>query len=98
MEKNIEFARQMAREVFCAGEIPVCPHLMFPPIADPGNPGEDQAAREMGLRLITLCQRVNVYGNMRTPGMLEEIGLAEKLGVPVRFFEGTDMRPSCGQQ
>ncbi|MCI8479221.1 MAG: hypothetical protein HFE97_12980, partial [Oscillospiraceae bacterium] len=38
IEKNIEFARQKAQEVFQAGDIPVCPHLMFPPIADPENP------------------------------------------------------------
>ena len=31
VEKNIEFARQKAQEVFQAGDIPVCPHLMFPP-------------------------------------------------------------------
>lgn len=98
VERNIEFARQRAREVFQTGEIPICPHLMFPPIADPGNPGEDQAAREMGLRLVTLCQQVNVYGNMRTPGMLEEIALAEKLGVPVRFLGDTDIRLPRGQK
>lgn len=91
VEKNIEFARQRAREVFQAGEIPVCSHLMFPPIADPGNLAEDQAAREMGLRLVALCQQVNVYGSIKTPGMLEEIALAEKLGVSVQFFEGTDV-------
>ncbi len=51
VEKNIEFARQKAQEVFQAGDIPVCPHLMFPPVADPKNPQQDQAAQEMGLRL-----------------------------------------------
>lgn len=86
VEQNIEFARQRAREVFEAGEIPVCPHLMFPPIADPGNETEDQAAREMGLRLVALCQRVNAYGAC-TAGMREEIELAERFGIPVRYFE-----------
>ena len=55
VEKNIEFARQKAQEVFQAGDIPVCPHLMFPPIADPENPQQDQAARDMGLRLVESC-------------------------------------------
>jgi hypothetical protein len=31
VEKNIEFARQKAQDVFQTGNIPVCPHLMFPP-------------------------------------------------------------------
>lgn len=83
VEKNIEFARQKAREVFQAGDIPVCPHLMFPPIADPGHPMEDQAAREMGLRLVESCQQVNVYGPTWTEGMWAEIHHAEKLGIPV---------------
>jgi len=81
--KNIEFARQKAREVFQAGDIPVCPHLMFPPIADPGHPMEDQAAREMGLRLVESCQQVNVYGPTWTEGMWADIHHAEKLGIPV---------------
>lgn len=84
---NVEFARQWAREVFQAGAVPICPHLMFPPIADPGNPAEDQAARDMGLRLVALCQQVNVYG-VCTAGMREEIDLARKLGIPVNFMEG----------
>lgn len=83
VEKNIEFARQKAREVFQAGDIPVCPHLMFPPIADPGHPVEDQVAREMGLRLVESCQQVNVYGPTWTEGMWAEIHHAEELGIPV---------------
>ena len=41
LEKNIEFAREKAQAVFQSGDIPICPHLMFPPIADPGNPAQD---------------------------------------------------------
>ena len=85
VEQNIEYARQRAREVFQAGNIPVCPHLMFPPIADPANPVEDQTAREMGLRLVTLCQQVNVYGTC-TAGMQEEIKLAARHGIPVQYL------------
>lgn len=86
VECNIEFARQRAREVFQAGEIPVCPHLMFPPIADPGDAVEDQAARDMGLRLVEICQQVNVYGKTCTAGMQAEIDLAKKLGIPVEVM------------
>ena len=83
VEKNIAFAREKAREVFAAGDVPVCPHLMFPPIADPENPVQDQAAREMGLRLVEFCQQVNVYGPVWTEGMWAEINHAERLGIPV---------------
>jgi len=83
VEANIEFARQKAREVFQSGNIPICPHLMFPPIADPNHPIEDQTARDMGLRLVASCQQVNVYGSTWTEGMWAEIRHAEKLGIPV---------------
>lgn len=83
IQKNIEFARQKAQEVFQQGHIPICPHLMFPPFADAANPTEDQAARDMGLRLIEACQQVNVYGSEWTDGMRAEIRHAERLGIPV---------------
>ncbi len=91
VEKNIEFARQKAQEVFQKGEIPICPHLMFPPIADPENPQQDQAAREMGLRLVESCQEVRVYGAV-TEGMQAEIDRAVQAGVAVKFEQSTPVR------
>ena len=89
VEKNIEFARQKAQEVFQAGDIPVCPHLMFPPIADPENPQQDQAARDMGLRLVESCQEVHVYGPEWTEGMWAEIRHAMDLGIEVKTDQQT---------
>ena len=89
VEKNIEFARQKAQGVFQAGDIPVCPHLMFPPVADPENPQQDQAAREMGLRLVESCQQVNVYGPEWTEGMWAEIRHAMDLGIEVKTDQQT---------
>ena len=89
VEKNIEFARQKAQEVFQAGDIPVCPHLMFPPIADPENPQQDQAARDMGLRLVESCQEVHVYGLEWTEGMWAEIRHAMDLGIQVKTDQKT---------
>lgn len=92
VENNIEFARQKAQEVFQAGGIPVCPHLMFPPIANPGNPAQDQAAREMGLRLVESCQQVRVCGATITEGMRAEIQRAQEQGVPVVFEQEPPQR------
>ena len=89
VEKNIEFARQKAQEVFQAGDIPVCPHLMFPPIADPENPQQDQAARDMGLRLVESCQEVHIYGPEWTEGMWAEIRHAMDLGIQVKTDQET---------
>lgn len=98
MEKNIEFARQKAQEVFTSGNIPICPHLLFPPIADPADPTQDQATREMGLRLVASCQHVNVYGSVWTDGMWAEIRHAEKLGIPIMTDQQEIGRPSRNQK
>ena len=89
VEKNIEFARQKAQEVFQEGNIPICPQLMFPPIADVDDPAQDQAARKMGLRLVESCQEVHVYGPEWTEGMWEEIRHAMDLGIEVKTDQET---------
>ena len=83
VEKNISFAKEKAREVFMEGHIPVCPHLMFPPIADPRNPVEDKAAMGMCLKLIERCSEIRVYGPVWSEGMWEEIKYAGKLKIPI---------------
>ena len=89
VEKNIEFARQKAQEVFADGDIPVCPHLLFPPIADPNNLEQDAKAREMSLQLLGSCQQLNVYGPIWTEGMWDEIHHASKLGIPMMTDQKT---------
>ena len=83
VEKNIAFAKEKAREVFLEGNIPVCPHLLFPPIADPRNPVEDKAAMGMCLKLIERCSEMRVYGPVWSEGMWQEIKYAHKLKLPV---------------
>jgi hypothetical protein len=85
VERNVEAARLFAKEVFEAGDIPVCPHLMFPPIADPNDPAQDEKAFGMCLKLIESCHQVNVYGQP-TEGMQAEIAHAKRMGIPVREF------------
>ena len=78
VEKNIEFAKEKARLEFEYGNIPICPHLMFSPIADPTNPTDDKQAMKMCLKLIERCNEVHVYGDIWTEGMWQEIRHAWK--------------------
>ena len=82
LQENTEFARQKAREVFLNGSIPVCPALII-------APDQEQAAREMGLRLIESCQEVHVYGAEWTEGMWAEIRHAMDLGIQVKTDQQT---------
>lgn len=86
---NVEFARQKAQEVFVEGNIPICPHLLFPPVADFTDPTQDEKARAMGLRLLESCQQMNVYGPVWTDGMWQEIYKAGELGIPVMTDQKT---------
>lgn len=83
VERNVEAARLFAKEVFDAGNIPVCPHLIFPPIADPNDPAQDEKAFGMCLKLIEGCSQVNVYGQP-TEGMQAEIAHAKRMGIPIQ--------------
>ena len=89
MPGNGEFARQKAQEVFAAGNIPICPHLLFPPVADFTDPTQDEKARALGLRLLESCQQMNVYGPVWTDGMWQEIYKAGELGIPVMTDQKT---------
>lgn len=95
VEKNIAFAKEKAREVFLEGNIPVCPHLLFPPIADPRNPVEDKAAMRMCLKLIERCSEMRVYGPVWSEGMWEEIQYAEKLKIPILTDQKEVPRTRC---
>ena len=83
VEKNIAFAKEKAREVFAEGNIPICPHLLFPPIADPSNPIENKQAMEMCFKLMEWCNEIRVYGSEWTEGMWREIHHAERMKIPV---------------
>ena len=100
-EQNITLAKETARVVFQGGDIPICPNLLFTLIATPGDPVQEQAAQEMGLRLVELCQQVNVYGPVLTPKMQAETQRAHDLGIPVIFdqkrLEKTRPRPKRGR-
>ncbi len=95
VEKNIAFAKEKAREVFLEGNIPVCPHLLFPPIADPRNPVEDKAAMRMCLKLIERCSEMRVYGPVWSEGMWDEIQYAEKLKIPILTDQKEVPRTRC---
>lgn len=100
-DQDITFAKETAREVFQGGDIPICPNLLFTLIAAPGDPVQEQAAQEMCLRLVELCQQVNVYGPVLTPEMQAEAQRAHDLGIPVIFdqkrLEKTQPRTKQGR-
>lgn len=84
MPANIERARMYARDVLLQGDVPFCPHIYFPQIADANNPAEDSMAMQACLAYLDNCQQINVYADPPTPGMQAEIEHAAMRGIPIK--------------
>ena len=82
MAANIERARMYARDVLLQGDIPFCPHIYFPQLADTRDPVEDGLAMDACMRFLDNCQQINVYADPPTPGMQMEIEHAAAYGIP----------------
>ena len=84
MPANIERARIYARDVLLQGDVPFCPHIYFPQIADANDVAEDGLAMRACLAYLDNCQQLNVYADPPTPGMQMEIEHAAMRGIPVK--------------
>lgn len=82
MAENIERAKGYAREILLQGDVPFCPHIYFPQIADAKNPDEDTKAMSACLAYLDNCQQINVYASPPTEGMSMEIERAALRGIP----------------
>ena len=63
----------------------VAPHAYLPYLLDDRIPEERSLALEFGLKLLRLCDRIVVFGEVISDGMQGEIVYAEKLGIPVYY-------------
>lgn len=71
----------------------VAPHAYLPYLLDDAVPEERALALEFGLKLLSLCSQLVVYGSRISNGMKSEIAAAERLGIPVLYrptIPGTD--------
>lgn len=82
MPANIERARMYARDILLQGDVPFCPHIYFPQLADASDPTEDRLTMDACLAFLDSCQQINVYADPPTPGMKAEIEHAAMRGIP----------------
>ncbi len=82
-EFNKDFAKALAREIYCDGYVPVVPHLYFPRfLADEGQ--KRQWGIMAGHRMMALCSRVfvaTIDGHV-SDGMRQDIDFAASLKIP----------------
>lgn len=63
----------------------VAPHAYLPYLLDDRNPAERALALEFDLKLLSMCDRIVVYGSRISSGMKREIEYAQQLGIPVLY-------------
>jgi len=86
VKANVERAERYCRYAVLCGELPIAPHLYFPCFLDDAIEAERRMGMFMGTELLKTCSEVWAFGRL-TEGMQEEIELAQRIGIPVRFFD-----------
>lgn len=84
IEKNQAYARGYAERVEeCCGVKAIVPHAYLPEILDDNIPEEREAALEIGLKLLKLCKKLVICGDIVSSGMVSEIAFARKNNIEV---------------
>lgn len=92
MEENAARAREYvewaSKKYGCRA---VAPHACFPALLNDDYPYQRQIALDFGKKLLSICSKVIVCGDVISNGMSGEIELAEKLGIPVEYVSKPDI-------
>lgn len=83
-EANLEQAKKICRRLAKQGILPIAAHVYCTAFLRDDRPDERRCGMRMGLDLIQLCTEVWFYGDTISPGMREELLLADKLRKPIR--------------
>ncbi len=84
--RNVEFARQRAVEIYAKGYIPICVHIYLEQATDLNETnGDRKELLELGKEFIRLCHQVWVFGEV-SEGMKGEIQYAKKLKKEIKWI------------
>ena len=86
IEGNIEKAKAYCRFAITKNVVPMCPHIYFTLFLNDNAEVERRIGMILGLQLLKRCKEVWVFGDTISEGMANEIKIAEKRGIPVRYF------------
>ena len=82
MAKANEYAREEAMKGNCA----IAPHCVFTQFLNDDNEVERRIGLILGLQMLKRCKEMWVFGDIISEGMANEIRIAEKRNIPVRYF------------
>ena len=85
VENNVIKARTYSRYALDKGNIPIAPHLLFPQFMS--DESERRLAMHFNYVLLGKCEEVWVFGDHISPGMAEEIKIAKKRKMKIRYIK-----------
>lgn len=85
LENNVIKAKKYSRYALDEGNIPIAPHLLFPQFMS--DESERRLAMHFNYVLLGKCEEVWVFGDYISPGMTEEIKIAEKRRMKIRYIK-----------
>ncbi|NPV89737.1 MAG: hypothetical protein HPY50_03035 [Firmicutes bacterium] len=91
IEYNIRMTIEYCRYAAGCSVIPLAPHLLMPRFLCEANPQERELGIQMGLRFLAVCSELWVFGSRISEGMGREIAEAERMGIPIRHVDESDI-------
>lgn len=85
-EVNTQNAINYCRFAVKQGHFPIAPHIWLTRFLDDTDRSERDLGISFGLRLLSGCREVWVFGSRISEGMGQEIREAERRSIPVRYF------------
>ena len=85
VDLNTEKAREFSRYALDRGNIPIAPHLLFPQFMSEET--ERNLAMHFNYVLLGICKELWVFGEEITHGMDEEIRVAKKRKMKIRYIK-----------
>lgn len=83
-KNNAHKVSAICRAIVEEGHLPIAPHIYLPAFVDEET--ERDLAMALCLELVSLCDKLRVYGGVITEGMWDEIDHAEFLEIPVSLM------------
>ena len=86
VKTNTENAKRYSLFAVLRGKVPFCPHIYFTQFLDDNVEVERKIGLNLALNMLRRCREVWVFGDTVSEGMKNEIRIAKKRHIPVRYF------------
>lgn len=86
VKENTRNAKKYSKFAVIRKCVPICPHLYFTQFLRDANEYERKVGLNLALQMLKRCKEMWVFGDVISEGMANEIRIAEKRNIPIRYF------------